>query len=1027
MKYLVVIFLLLPVVCWGDQVSLVSNDSGLVVYDGDTVTVSGTKASFNHWGLLLDCSGDPDTIVVDLGTDTLEYNTDGNDLSFGITVSGNFDSDSWIEITGGVILDGQPDSTADSCCCISIMGSYNTYIHDVDMIQKGRDSQILTTAQPSRTLYGSNASVSVTGGSTFKNLHVRKCDAWNHCRYYRRRDYYLGSAFKVNEYLNGSLAEGEYHTFLDTTNIHLVGHVGAAGYGKFIQLGCSTHVDSWNWASDSLNYEHQVTNINAWMTSLSRAQAGSKINGNALTTGVNFSGGAGGVLIEAAQGTEANPCSVSYNRFHRLTSGFSWYVYGGDYDTLDQTAMVTGIRVRWGDDWVYIVGNEIELYFGDTDSLNSVGRPAIGQLAVGFDFYSEIEGNEGWGESDEPCSSVYFTDNIINIIPIADDYDKSSKTRGGFGYACGINGYNWKGSGCMIQGNTINAPNGYFLKRSYSYQHKCYDFYAESDTINLIDSGYTDVNCYVVTLPYSYLGPSIDNFARDVVLSDTFTIQHSYVSPSYGEADFTFEFTCSLLVVGNNNKPAYNQEVKFVDAYDDTSYDTTNALGWVNPVLRAYKIMEDGDSTFNNYTVLAGDSTLTGYVSEVSANDTIYLEGDLRKRVSVLSMGRSVMRSAVKNCYGPAYGPRNIRDVLDTLGNGRIHFRFMCLNYVLEEDSCLTDSVKTGSCEESHIDNSGFSWSSDSREKIINYPASGNDSPILENVFNQSGKEDSLYWEIFGEHYIHYTESDSVWEDYDIVILKNPYIIWRDVTQARVDSIKNYYNYLADSCEAHSLPLHFAFGTPLCYQASSDDDFDSDTSLAKMVYDLATWFIDTLDYDHKFDCYRPLCNTNEGNPYRYCLDTLLWAGAGSESHLSSLGAESLQVLMINYIDSAVNIVLGDTTTPAAEDTAELAIDLDTIAVTDSSVRLEADITTGNGGACDTLVFYILGGDSIAIPSPSDPQDTGFYDLTASFEYSFYCRGVDNDSSLTRWSDTVTVTTDAEPAENSRRYFGLKVE
>ena len=299
-------------------------------------------------------------------------------------------------------------------------------------------------------------------------------------------------------------------------------------------------------------------------------------------------------------------------------------------------------------------------------------------------------------------------------------------------------------------------------------------------------------------------------------------------------------------------------------------------------------------------------------------------------RVSYLFIHYSVGLSGIINCQGDA---GNIRNTLDTMNvaigadTARIVFRSYNINYD-HQDSSLGDTVSVWApadwCYIENRINTGFDYNMQgggvsNRNRIFD---SDWYSPLLVNLFQRPDKEDSIFWYPFIEHQIPYDNGDLVTTHYDVVIFKNPYMIWRDFTAQKADSIKTWYKAVRDSVVNHpEINVAFAMGTPLAYQTGSDDDFDSDTTLAKMVYDLATWFVsdsfvvhsnlDTAVYRNVWtaDLYRPLCELAPGSYNRYCLKDEYWAGPGGESHLKSAGAAALQAELVNFIRNVTEDIL----------------------------------------------------------------------------------------------------------------------
>jgi hypothetical protein len=263
--------------------------------------------------------------------------------------------------------------------------------------------------------------------------------------------------------------------------------------------------------------------------------------------------------------------------------------------------------------------------------------------------------------------------------------------------------------------------------------------------------------------------------------------------------------------------------------------------------------------------------------------------------------------------------------VLDTVtvfnqaDTARIVFRSYDLNYLIG-DSCLSDTVSVGNCNENYNNIfHGYDWELEEREKMIIYPP-GSYSPTLANVFQVPDKENQVFWDVFKQHRIPVGGGDSVTEKYDLVMVKHPYIIWRDPTSARMDNLKGFYGAVRDTIVNHpELNFCFVFGSPLAFQTSGEDDFRGDTLLAKLVYEAAGWFASDSFFTHsnsglyknvwKVDTYRPLCETSPDSANRYCLKSSYWAGPSAQSHLSAAGAFVMQETLISFIRQATADIL----------------------------------------------------------------------------------------------------------------------
>ncbi len=185
---------------------------------------------------------------------------------------------------------------------------------------------------------------------------------------------------------------------------------------------------------------------------------------------------------------------------------------------------------------------------------------------------------------------------------------------------------------------------------------------------------------------------------------------------------------------------------------------------------------------------------------------------------------------------------------------------------------------------------------------------------ILEQFFNVPGKEGQRFWKMFSPHKVPGTSGDSVLVDYDLIMIKNPFICWSYMTPAQADSIRKFYEAVRDSVVNHpEINVCLAFGTPRRLYDTIDD-----TAQAKLTYQLATWFSSNDFFTHsnegpyenlwKYDSYRLLCETGSGAVNRYCLKNEYSAGPG-DSHLSLLGARVSQDSLLAFIRRAARDIL----------------------------------------------------------------------------------------------------------------------
>ncbi len=296
-------------------------------------------------------------------------------------------------------------------------------------------------------------------------------------------------------------------------------------------------------------------------------------------------------------------------------------------------------------------------------------------------------------------------------------------------------------------------------------------------------------------------------------------------------------------------------------------------------------------------------------------------------RVSILFVHYSVGTGIVQGyCWDSQYR-RNITETLDTLhvsvstDTARIVFH----SYRMNDEgmgSPLSDTLPgsgENGCAFNRFSNFEYDFygANYNRMRIWN---SDNGfygdafAGLIDQFFNVPNKEDSLFWKIFRTHNTPSSFPDSVTEvdGYDLVIIKNPYACWFQMTREKADSIKILYRAVRDSIVNHpEINVALAFGTPLLLGHEV-----SDSTQAKITYDLATWFASDSFFTHsntgtykniwKWDSYHLLCETEEA-PNRYCLKAEYHAGDGS--HLSNAGSSIAQDSLVAFIKRAAQDII----------------------------------------------------------------------------------------------------------------------
>ena len=601
---------------WGNQVSLTGGALGYIASDGDTVTIEGTKASFEDWGLVVKAS-DKCTIFVDLGTDTLEFNIANNDSSSGIIITRSFNPDNFIRVNGGTILHGASDSTVKYNVCLSLMGGYQGLIESVDMYISGEAGRCVDHEQfssgASHDFYGSNGTLLGEWNGSLKNWHFRsgvwETDVWG----YDRRDFNYGSVCRLNQSRQATLNEGEYHYWIDDVNVVNACHSAIDFAGTSRIENCSLEVDARNGLSTPENHSSVLTWANAVGIGCLRPAEGSYIRNNYIWADSNYHGMHGGILIQIAQGTSSNPIDISGN----TVIGHAGYDYEYGYLTF------YCIRLRWNNDTTNVHDNYFYAFAGDT-SLSYMGR-----LCVGIDWYNQNQLGTAEPDGREPDTSLNIYSNHVEALLVGNNFDSEPQYgHGAFAVRVStdtMSAYHYLLSDCSFHDNYLKASTSiYYFNSSYGEPHVCHDLVVEGDTI-IADTAITGVSFYLAGMYYGDGSAANNIIIKDMINPGGLLENNIYYDPYISSADITFEYTCSLLVLLNDN-PAADQPVEFVNAFGDIFYQTTGADGWVTPTLRSFRSFKQiSDSLYNDYSINIDDTVIDDFNITYGINDTIAL------------------------------------------------------------------------------------------------------------------------------------------------------------------------------------------------------------------------------------------------------------------------------------------------------------------------------------------------------------------------------------------------------------------
>lgn len=192
-------------------------------------------------------------------------------------------------------------------------------------------------------------------------------------------------------------------------------------------------------------------------------------------------------------------------------------------------------------------------------------------------------------------------------------------------------------------------------------------------------------------------------------------------------------------------------------------------------------------------------------------------------------------------------------------------------------------------------------------------------SGFLRELFDipQAERDTMFFWRMFEAHNVPDTigSSDSIVEQYDLILFKQNYFHWAAMDAALVTRYKAAWEKIVDSLTISNptINIGFLFGTPLYASGALPDNARTDSAEAHISFELAVWFRDTLmthsNFDSTrncwlFDSYTYLADTAVENTTRWGLATANWLDADPGSHLSQAGAELGHDSLVSFITQA---------------------------------------------------------------------------------------------------------------------------
>jgi hypothetical protein len=559
MKRFLIFLLLLPVIAGAANVNLTSGMLPYTAASYDVITISGSYISSATNGILI--SGRVG-VVLNLGTDTLEWGTAAGSSCYGIHILNSHD----ITINGGTIIRDQgPGQEA---------GEYNWGVHlesdNYNITCNG--TTIITDGFNGKCVWIEPST------STTKNLVFNHCTFTLNSNSFYGRDSYGGSALHCNSF-GASLAADEFHLKICSSRVTIASQIGFMLRGRCLIFDDTINVDAQNVKWDTIYLDRGIeapvgpSADNCYAILAREVKGGTQIYNNLITSGTNHQG-CRGIMIENSIGTAALPINVHDNTLH-LHSGPTGENLEG---------ILRGLRIRSMDgilDYVNLYHNTI---YATTDTID--GTPAYGQEAVALEV-------ELWY-----TSSSYYTSHIrvdSNTV-----YARAM-TGGTNTKAVGI--YDNPGTDTSLSTfsyNHIYSSNIIMRLASEYYTVGCRIREFKNNTLGFLDTSLAindsfirhDTRTWKIGSGTSSEGNVASN---DIYVNDALPTDISWS----GTGNITHKRTMQIHVVDSAGYPVHYASVWMKNKNGTTSFTTTtdvngNATGVVTYVYGAY-----GASTIN--------------------------------------------------------------------------------------------------------------------------------------------------------------------------------------------------------------------------------------------------------------------------------------------------------------------------------------------------------------------------------------------------------------------------------------------
>lgn len=542
-----------------------ANQSG--VNFSETLYVAGTNLSSATDGIRF--SGHD--IVLNLGGDTLTFGTAGNGSNWGIRFWGDGQYGGYnIKIIGGTILHEPSDTTATYNNCVYFAGGNNIYFENTNFIIKGYNSHLLE--RPS-------------SGWPIKNVEFNGGRWRSDVTGFSSRCQYDGAGARLFNALQ-PVSGSDYHFKIHDIVMESCPGQGLILEGKTFLYNCSLTIDARNdfYTYPSGGVCNSSANSFAIITQI--LQPGSKIYGNTIRAGTQYSGCDGGILLQLSKGSAADPVEIYENdiELHRGHDAYYWNLN------------VKAFKSRYANKHVWIHNNRFAAIVGNTS------ESSYGVNGTTVDVVSYSDAGSDWAAGRYPDSFLVYENNRIEAIAVGNDFEDLRCAR----FALeDNNGYTWEGAGNVWRNNHIITSHIGYQIGGYDNNGECHQLLIEGDTVEFSNNSYAGFTQYSYFLGFN--SSSLNNYVRDMVyLNGADDKSFDYINNA-GEKTVFLQRTLKVFIKGNNDLPIVNAACSVWNNYNDLVFaGYSDSGGMVAGVADYWKEAEDApDISYNNFSIKA--------------------------------------------------------------------------------------------------------------------------------------------------------------------------------------------------------------------------------------------------------------------------------------------------------------------------------------------------------------------------------------------------------------------------------------